>query len=91
MGKHEHLGKGIIGADALREVVRHPLPQNLPFILETPNDDKGCREEIQTVCEWMILTQNSAAVQNDCDAVFIPPTRMYKQPSPNAPHKSDYS
>ena len=90
MGKHEHLGRGIIGADALRAVVRHPLPRNRPFILETPNDDKGC-QEIQTVREWMSLTQNSAAVQNYCDADFIPPTRMYKQPSPNAPHKSDCS
>lgn len=55
MGMHEQkLGKGMIGADALRAVVRHPLLQNRPFILETPNDDKGYQEEIQTVREWMI-------------------------------------
>lgn len=52
--RHEQLGKGMIGADALRAVVRHPLLQNRPFILETPNDDKGYQAEIQTVREWMV-------------------------------------
>ena len=51
--RHEQLGKGILGADALKAVVRHPLLQNLPFILETPNDDSGYAEEIKTVREWM--------------------------------------
>ena len=43
--RHEKLGLGMIGADALRAVVRHPLLQGLPFILETPNDDDGYRKE----------------------------------------------
>ena len=51
--RHEKLGLGCIGADALREAVRHPLLQNRPFILETPNDDAGYAAEIQTVKEWM--------------------------------------
>ena len=53
--RHEQLGKGTIGADTLKAVVRHPLLQNRPFILETPNDDKGYQAEIQTVREWMIF------------------------------------
>ncbi|MBQ1616927.1 MAG: deoxyribonuclease IV [Ruminococcus sp.] len=52
--RHEKLGQGIIGADALRAVVRHPLLQNRPFILETPNDDAGYKSEIETVISWMI-------------------------------------
>ena len=52
--RHEKLGQGIIGADALRAVVRHPLLQNRPFILETPNDDSGYKSEIKTVISWMI-------------------------------------
>ncbi len=52
--RHEQLGKGMIGADALCAVVRHPLLQNRPFILETPNDDAGYKQEIQTVREWML-------------------------------------
>ena len=52
--RHEKLGQGIIGADALRAVVRHPLLQNRPFILETHNDDSGYKSEIETVISWMI-------------------------------------
>lgn len=52
--RHEQLGKGMIGADTLKAVVRHPLLQNRPFILETPNDDEGYAEEIGTVRDWMM-------------------------------------
>ena len=52
--RHEKLGQGIIGAEALRAVVRHPLLQDRPFILETPNDDTGYKSEIETVISWMI-------------------------------------
>lgn len=52
--RHEKLGLGMIGIDALRRVVRHPLLQGLPFILETPNEDEGYRGEIRTVREWML-------------------------------------
>lgn len=51
--RHEKLGLGCIGAEALKAVVRHPLLQNRPFILETPNDDAGYKSEIQTVKEWI--------------------------------------
>ena len=51
--RHEKLGQGSIGAAALCAVVRHPLLQGRPFILETPNDDAGYRAEIQMVREWM--------------------------------------
>ena len=47
------VGLGIIGADALKNVVLHPMLQNHPFILETPNDDSGYKKEIQTVKDWM--------------------------------------
>ncbi len=52
--RHDKLGQGIIGAEALRAVVRHPLLQDRPFILETPNDDSGYKSEIETVISWMI-------------------------------------
>ncbi len=52
--RHEQLGKGLIGEKALKTVVRHPLLQKLPFILETPNDDNGYKLEILTVMEWML-------------------------------------
>ena len=52
--RHEKLGEGIIGADALKAVVQHPLLQDRPFILETPNDDDGYAKEIATVKSWIL-------------------------------------
>jgi hypothetical protein len=44
--RHEHIGKGKIGAEALGRVLRHPMlaPSRLPgraFLLETPIDAPG--------------------------------------------------
>jgi deoxyribonuclease-4 len=47
--RHEHIGKGKIGADAFRRILTHPrlsanLPEGLPgraFLAETPIDDPG--------------------------------------------------
>lgn len=44
--RHERIGHGCIGLEALVRVVRHPALQNLPFCLETPNDLAGYAEEI---------------------------------------------
>lgn len=49
--RHEKLGQGFIGMEAMKRIAQHPLLQGLPFILETPNDDEGYMEEIQTVKE----------------------------------------
>ena len=51
--RHEKLGQGHIRPDALRAVVTHPLLQDRPFILETPNDDAGYAAEIARVRSWM--------------------------------------
>lgn len=51
--RHEKLGKGFIGMEAMKRVALHPALQNKPFILETPNDDSGYIEEIRTVRGWM--------------------------------------
>ena len=51
--RHEKLGQGHIGLDALRRVACHPALQGRPFILETPNDDEGYIREISTVLDWM--------------------------------------
>ena len=51
--RHEKLGQGHIGPDALRRVACHPALQGRPFILETPNDDEGYIREIRTVLDWM--------------------------------------
>lgn len=52
--RHEKLGRGYIGMDAMKRIVTHPALQGLPFILETPNDDRGYMEEIHTVLGWIV-------------------------------------
>lgn len=52
--RHQKIGGGAIGAEALRRVATHPLLQGKPFILETPNDDAGYAGEIALIREWMI-------------------------------------
>lgn len=47
--RHEKLGQGEIGMEALMNVVCDPRLQGRPFILETPNDDEGYRREIAEV------------------------------------------
>ena len=50
--RHEKLGQGFIGMEAMKRIAQHPALQELPFILETPNDDAGYIAEIRTVREW---------------------------------------
>ena len=44
--RHARIGEGCIGLEALSAVTRHPKLRELPFILETPNDNEGYAEEI---------------------------------------------
>ena len=50
--RHEKLGQGFIGMDAMKRIATHPVFDGLPFILETPNDDEGYIQEIATVKSW---------------------------------------
>ncbi len=45
--RHEKIGEGSLGAEALIKFVNHPLLKHLPFVLETPNDLKGWASEIE--------------------------------------------
>ncbi len=44
--RHARIGEGCIGLAALAAVTKHPKLRELPFILETPNDNEGYAEEI---------------------------------------------
>ena len=44
--RHEKIGEGHIGFEALAAATRHPALRNLPFILETPNELPGYADEI---------------------------------------------
>lgn len=50
--RHEKLGEGSIGNDALRYLVNHPLLQDIPIYLETPNELDGYAKEIAQIKEW---------------------------------------
>ncbi len=39
--RHEHIGKGKIGLEGFRRIVRHPKLRDIPFICETPIDRPG--------------------------------------------------
>ena len=47
--RHEKIGQGHIGLEALVRVINHPALKNLPFILETPNEHQGYKNEIETL------------------------------------------
>ena len=44
--RHETIGNGHIGLDALGRVINHPALRDMPFLLETPNELPGYKEEI---------------------------------------------
>ena len=44
--RHARIGEGCIGLEALSAVTNHPKLRELPFILETPNDNEGYAQEI---------------------------------------------
>jgi deoxyribonuclease IV len=45
--RHEKIGKGTIGEEAIERIINHPLLRDLPFYLETPNEIEGYAEEIR--------------------------------------------
>ena len=44
--RHAKIGEGSLGIEAFRGIINHPWLKNLPFILETPNDNAGYANEI---------------------------------------------
>ena len=51
--RHEKLGQGQIGMEAMRRIAPHPALSGRPFILEKPNDDEGYIRGIHTVQRWL--------------------------------------
>ncbi len=50
--RHQKIGEGSIGMEAMKRVALHPLLAGKPFILETPNEDEGYAKEIAMIKEW---------------------------------------
>ena len=51
--RHEVIGGGFLGEEAIKRIVTHPVLQGKPFILETPNEDPGYKKEIALIRSWM--------------------------------------
>lgn len=45
--RHEKIGQGSLGLEAITRIINHPLLRDLPFYLETPNDVPGYAAEIE--------------------------------------------
>ncbi len=44
--RHEKIGEGSIGLEAVTRIINHPKLKNIPFFLETPNELDGYAKEI---------------------------------------------
>ena len=49
--RHEKIGEGFIGTEAILRLMRHPALRELPFNLETPNELDGYEREIRMLQE----------------------------------------
>ena len=45
--RHEKIGEGYLGIEAITRIINHPKLKDLPFFLETPNELDGHKEEIE--------------------------------------------
>lgn len=51
--RHQKIGQGEIGAEAMKRIACHPALQGKPFVLETPNEDDGYAKEIALIQSWV--------------------------------------
>ncbi|MVX66794.1 deoxyribonuclease IV [Clostridium chromiireducens] len=49
--RHQKIGEGSIGLDAIINIINHPALRKLPFFLETPNELDGYAKEIKLLKE----------------------------------------
>lgn len=49
--RHEKIGEGFIGMEAITKIINHPMLRDIPFYLETPNELEGYGREIALLKE----------------------------------------
>ena len=49
--RHQKIGEGHIGLEAITKIIKNKYLRELPFILETPNDLDGYKQEIKILRE----------------------------------------
>ena len=50
--RHEKIDEGYLPEAAIRRIITHEALRDLPFILETPNEDEGYAREIRLLRAW---------------------------------------
>ncbi len=55
--RHQHIGKGTIGEAGLRNILFHPVLRDLPFIMETPENEEG--NDAQNMATVLKLTMEA--------------------------------
>lgn len=45
--RHEKIGEGYLGLEAITKIINHPKLKGIPFFLETPNELDGYKKEIE--------------------------------------------
>ncbi len=52
--RHENIGEGFIGEEAMKAILNHKDLKKIPFIMETPalKDEKTARKEIKKLLSW---------------------------------------
>ena len=49
--RHESIGEGLIGKEAFKAIIQHDATENIPLILETPNEERW-PEEVKMLSEF---------------------------------------
>ena len=52
--RHQKIGEGHIGLEAITKIINNKYLKDLPFILETPNDLDGYKQEIKILRENLL-------------------------------------
>lgn len=63
--RHERIGRGHLGLEAIARVINHPAVRHLPFLLETPNELPGFAEEIALLRGLYVEVGSSESGRDD--------------------------
>jgi deoxyribonuclease IV len=93
--RHEHIGKGKIGAEAFQRILRHPRLSTLPpeglvgrsFILETPIDEPG-DDRRNVAALWELAGLKEQAPEADKGFSMLTPALKKKMDAQAPPRKT---
>lgn len=57
--RHQRIGEGELGIETMKRIALNRYLRGKPFILETPNDDKGYEKEVNLIKSWLKRTENN--------------------------------